>query len=203
MKRLFLFTLIIVLMFCGCAAPAPAAEPEAPQPTESEPQTAEPEPVAETAPAFDLDAYKSAVDQFRRDVMDNGTNLSNVANYEANYIKNLTNIRGSADSESTLESAQKWFEEKSESTFSDIETAHAKIKEEYAALIITETDGKEAEELDSYVRSMYEGYTDLYKAATTASPTSFDLFADIVNNAVKNIQDSNSNIGLFCGEYGE
>lgn len=201
MKRVLMFTLALALILCGCAsvAPAPAPEQEAPatQPT------AEPEPEAAPEPVFDLDAYKSAVDQFRRDVMDNGTNLCNIANYEASYIKNLTNIRGSADSESTLESAQKWFEEKSESTFSDIETAHARIKEEYAALIITEIDGKEAEELDSYVRSMYEGYNDLYTAATTASPTSFDLFADIVNTAVKMIQDSNSNIGLFCGEYGE
>jgi hypothetical protein len=195
MKRAMIFTLVLCVILCGCAtstqpaAPASNIVPEKPS-------------VMEEAPPFDLAAYKESVDQFRRDVMDNSLYVGNIVRYEADYMKELTNIRGSADAESTLESAREWFEKNAGATLSDVEAAHEKIKEEYASLIIAEIEGKEAEELDTYIRAIYEGYSDLYQYARTASPTNYLSFTNDSNKSISKILDANRDISLFCGDYG-
>ena len=204
MKRLILSLLALALIFCACAAPAQTvAEPS------DQPQVAAQEPAAEAgsetepepAPTFDLEAYKSAVDQFRRDVMDNTLYVGNIVSHEANYMKIMINISGRADSESTLETVQEWFEENADVTLDDVDAAHKKIKEEYASLIITEIEGKEAEELDAYVRTMYEGYSDLYQYSKTALPANYSSFAKASDESLSKILSANRDISLFCGDY--
>lgn len=208
MKKIILIVFVIALIFCACAAPAQTdAEPEAQQQSDAQVQAAETgseqAPPSEVALAFDLDAYKSAVDQFRRSVMDNSINLGNMAKYEINYMEAITKIRGSIDADETVESAYEWLETESGVSAADIKTANETIRKEYADLIIAEIEGKEAEELDSYVRSMYENYTVLYKAATSASPADAYSFASAAQDALTEISTANDNISLFCGDYEE
>lgn len=199
MKRLFLFTLAFALLLCGCAAPAQTtAEPTEPQQT-AEP---EPEPAAKVEPSFDLDAYKSSVDQFRRDVVDCTINVSKLAAYEVAHMDASMKVSGSVDSEKTSEYAFSRLEEDHSISANDLSAAYDNIRSEYADLIIVEIEGKEAEELDSYVRSMYENFNDLYKAAQSASPANYDSFVNCVADAMSGVSDANDSIGLFCGEYG-
>lgn len=196
MKKVLLIAIAAALILCGCAAQTEPAAP-APDVAPDEPQ------VVEEAPAFDLAAYKEAVDQFRRDVVDDVISVGNIATYELRYMQSSETVSGKADSESTLNAALKWIEEETGVVLADIEAADKQIRAEYAALITTEIEGKEAEELDAYVRAMYDGYSALYKAATTASPASSGSFALDLRDALVGIQDANGDISLFCGEYGE
>ena len=199
MKKLLIAFLIVAMLMCGCAAKQTQPEPQ---------QAAEPEPSSEQeveeTPAFDLEAYKSAVDQFRRDVMDNTVNVGNIANYESGYISSYKKIDGGTpDAEKVVEAGYKWFEENSGRKVSDIELFNDSIRSQYAELIITEIEGKEAEELDSYVRAMYDAYSTLYTTATTASPISYESFVLTARDALNAVQEANSNISLFCGEYAQ
>lgn len=197
MKKLLIAFLIVAMLMCGCAAKQTQPEPQ--QAAEPEPSS---EPEVEEAPAFDLEAYKSSVDQFRRDVMDNTVNVGNIANYESGYISSYQKIGGgSPEAEKVVDAGYKWFEKNSGRKVSDIELFNNSIRTQYAELIITEIKGKEAEELDSYVRAMYDGYNTLYTMATTGSPTSYDSYVLTANDALNAVQDANSNISLFCGDY--
>lgn len=192
MKKIILIVFVIALIFCACAAPAQTVVES------SEQQATEPE--QESAPAFDLDSYKSAVDQFRKDVLKNTISIGNMAKYEMNFMETMTKISGSIDSDETVEIAYSWLKAESGATAADVESANEMIREEYAALIGMEIEGKEAEELDSYVHSMYENYNELYKAATTAQPASFESFVTRCHEALTGITTADDNISLFCGE---
>lgn len=197
MKKLLIAFLVMAVLMCGCAAKQTQPEPQ----QTLEPETAA-EPEAEEAPAFNLETYKSAVNQFRRDVMDNTVNVGNIVNYESGYISSYQKIDGgSPKAEKVVEAGYKWFEEKSGRKLSDIDLFNDSIRTQYAELIITEIEGKEAEELDSYVRTMYDGYNTLYTMATTGTPTSYESFVLAANDALTSVNDANSNISLFCGEY--
>lgn len=199
MKKIMLFAVVLALLLCGCAAPASVPD-ETTQPQQtSEP---EPEPAAKAEPAFDLDAYKSAVDHFRRDVVDCTINVSKLAAYEVAHMDASMKVSGSVDSEKTSEYAFSRLDEEHSISADDLSAAYDNIRSEYADLIIVEIEGKEAEELDSYVRSMYENFNDLYKAAQSASPANYDSFVNCVADAMSGVSDANDSIGLFCGEYG-
>lgn len=193
MKKIVLFALAFALILCGCAAPAQPVD----APDESKQEV---EQTAEPAPAFDLDAYKSAVDQFRKDVLKNTISIGNMAKYEMNYMDAMTEISGSIDSDKAVESAYEWLQSESGVSAADIEAANEIIRKEYANLIVVEIEGKEAQELDTYVRSMYDNYTELYKAATTAQPASFQSFVNRGHEALTGITNADDNISLFCGE---
>ena len=186
MKKVLLFAVVLALLLCACAAPASTAD--------------KPEPIAESATAFDLDSYKSAVNQFRIDVLKNTINVGNMAKYEMNFMETMTKISGSIDSDETVEIAYSWLKAESGVTAADVESANETIRKEYADLIAAEIEGKEAEELDSYVHSMYENFNELYKAATTAQPASFESFVTRCHEALTGIATADDNISLFCGE---
>lgn len=152
-------------------------------------QTTAPE--TETATAFDLEAYKSDVQEFRTSVMDNSLLLYNVGSYEVNYLKAL-----GTTSDSTADKGFEWLSKQTDATRESVDDAHQSIRDEYAELILVNIEGKEAEELDGYVRSMYEGYSALYDCVTSNSLTSSQLTSE-VNAAIACIEDADANMGLF------
>ena len=198
MKRVLMFVLMLsVLLLVACSSQPDAttsnesAETGAPSsPVHSEePTTTMQQP--ETEPSFDLDAYKEEVGQFRSHVMENSLLLYNVGNYEVNYLKAL-----GSTSDSTVEKGFDWLSSKTDSTRESVDAAHQVIRDEYAALILFEVEGKEAEALDGYVRSMYEGYAALYDCVTSNSFTSSQLTSKI-NDAIGLINGADSDMGLF------
>jgi len=188
-KHLLLFVVLMLVIFSACSAEQPAQTSE-PAPETQQSGIAEPE-VAEPEPEFDLDAYKGAVSQFRKDVMDNSLPLYNVGKYEVNYLKIL-----GGTSENTVDNGFEWLAKNADATRESVDAAHQTIRDEYAGLILVEVDGKEAETLDEYVRNMYEGYSALYDCVTSNSFTSSEL-TDKINNAVALVNGADSDMGLF------
>lgn len=186
-KYMLLFVVLMLVIFSACSAEQPAQTSE-PAPETQQSGIAEPE-VAE--PEFDLDAYKGAVSQFRKDVMDNSLPLYNVGKYEVNYLKIL-----GGTSENTVDNGFEWLAKNADATRESVDAAHQTIRDEYASLILVEVDGKEAETLDEYVRNMYEGYSALYDCVTSNSFTSSEL-TDKINNAVALVNGADSDMGLF------
>lgn len=152
----------------------------------------------ETDAPFDLDGYEEAVGQFRTHVMDNSLLLYNVGNYEINYLNALQSISGSTSNE-TAEKGFEWLSKQTDATRETVDAAHQTIRDEYAELILVEVDGKEAEALDGYVHSMYEGYAALYDCVTSNSLNASQLTTKI-NDAIGLINGANDDIGLFIGE---
>lgn len=204
MKKVLLIAIAAALILCGCAAPAQTpAEPTPAQAVESKPEAVPaPEPETEPVPAFDLDAYKSAVDQFRRDVVDCTINLSKLAAYEVAYMNASKKVTGTTESDKTLEYAFEKVDEELGIAASDFDAANDKVRSEYADIITMEIEGKEAEELDTYVRAMYESFSNLYKAVKTTSSSGYDSFVSCIADTISGVSSANDNISLFCGDYG-
>lgn len=150
----------------------------------------------ETEPSFDLDAYKESVGKFRTHVMDNSLLLYNVGNYEINYLDALKSISGNSTSDDTADKGFEWLSGKTDANRESVDAAHQVIREEYAALILVEISGKEAEMLDEYVRSMYDGYSSLYDCVTSNSLSAYQLTTKI-NGAIDLINGADSDISLF------
>lgn len=189
MKRIISILLIsaimLILTACSAQEPEPIATTSAPESTETD------------AP-FDLAGYEKTVGQFRTHVMDNSLLLYNVGNYEINYLNALQSISGSTSNE-TAEKGFEWLSKQTDATRETVDAAHQTIRDEYAELLLVEVDGKEAEALDGYVRSMYEGYEALYDCVTSNSLTASQLTTKI-NDAIGLINGANDDISLFIDE---
>ena len=197
MKRLIVTIAILSLViFSACGGPS--AETTSQTSTEEQllsttgfsETTTVPE-VTTTEPPFDLVSYKQFVNQFRAHVMDNSLLLYNVGNYEVNYLKAL-----GSTSDKTAENGFDWLSTKTDATRDSVDASHQVIREEYAALILVEVSGREAETLDGYVRSMYEGYAALYDCVTSNTFTSSQLTSKI-NDAIGLINGADRDMGLF------
>lgn len=153
-------------------------------------------PPTETEQPFNLDAYKESVGQFRTHVMDNSLLLYNVGKYEINYLDALKSISGNSTSNDTSDKGFNWLKENADADRDSVDANHQKIREEYAALILVEVSGKEAELLYSYVANMYEGYSSLYDCVTSNSLSAAQLTSKI-NGAIDLINGADSDISLF------
>lgn len=135
---------------------------------------------AEAEPAaFDLEAYKAAVNESRALINEAVNDLGNISNYQINYGK----ITGTMD-ESAAESAFKWFEEQGGGTRETVDADYDTIREQYKAIAVIDVEGNEAAEIrDAYV-AMYENYINVYKMVTSPS----GKVADFGNNVVENLK---------------
>lgn len=185
MKRIISILLIsaILLLLAACSTQEP----------ESKTTTSVPK-ITKTDAPFDLTGYEEAVGQFRAHVMDNSLLLYNVGNYEVNYLKAL-----GTTSDKTADNGFEWLSKQTDATRESVDAAHQIIRDEYAELILVEVDGKEAEALDGYVHSMYEGYAALYDCVTSNSLNASQLTTKI-NDAIGLINGANDDIGLFIDE---
>lgn len=197
MKRLIITIAILsLLILSACSSPAvdTASQASTEEPVLSTTGLAETTTASvetTTEPSFDLDSYKQSVGQFRSHVMENSLLLYNVGNYEINYLKTL-----GATSDKTAENGFDWLSTKTDATRDSVDASHQVIRDEYAALILVEVSGREAETLDGYVRSMYDGYAALYDCVTSNAFTSSQLTSKI-NDAIRLINGADSDMGLF------
>ena len=195
-RRITTIAILSLLILSACSSPAvdtafQASTEEQVISTTELPETTTASVETTTEPPFDLDTYKQSVNQFRAHVMDNSLFLYNVGNYEVNYLKAL-----GSTSDKTAENGFDWLSKKTDATRDSVDAAHQVIRDEYAALILVEVSGREAETLDGYVRSMYEGYAALYDCVTSNAFTSSQLTSKI-NDAIGLINGADSDMGLF------
>lgn len=189
MKRKF-FSLILaglmVVSLLGCASSNSGTNSEAPtQEIEKE--------------EFDLTAYKALVSACRADINAAGTMVANVGKYENSYWTAMNNVNGRVDSDKMVESAFSWFSENSDESRETVDAAYESIRQQYKDIALIEIEGKEAEEIDSAFRNMYDAYSSLYSIVTSPSGDRSN-FVTSYNEYVGTITDSDEDLALFLDE---
>lgn len=181
MKKIFIFVTMAALLstLIGCST----SKEELTAPSN--------EPTSEQVISFDLDDYKAAVSECRQNIADNSLYLSNVGNYEFNFVKALGSI-----SDDTTGRAFEWLAEKSDATKESVDAVDVIIREQYKAIIATEIEGKEAEEIEEAVRALYDAYSSLYSLVVDPTGTVSD-FGKNLQNCISSITDSDDALMLW------
>ena len=201
MKKSTLAILIaaLVLTFCACgsATADSAAQPDsaAQESTkEAEVDTTVEEDAVE-ADTFDLESYKESASDFRTEAYAASVILANMGNYENNYWKALGTL-----SDSMVDKAFTWLAENSNESQETVDADYESIRAAYKELILTDFgDNTEAAEIDTGVRALYDGYSELYNTVLNPSGSRGD-FASHVSDLISEIQSANSDLLLFLPE---
>lgn len=126
-------------------------------------------PSQSVAPAFDLDEYKTLVSECRAAINEASIYVSNTGKYEFNYWKAYDSVGGDTPDDSMVDSAFEWLSEKSDATRETVDADYDDIRQQYKNIILIEINGREAEEIDTVFRSMYEAYSSMYNLVTSPS----------------------------------
>lgn len=149
------------------------------------------DPTLNSEPMFDLDEYKLLVSVCRTAINDASIYVANTGTYEYNYWKALGKL-----SDSMTDSAFEWLSENSDATRETVDADYELIRQQYKDIILTEIEGKEAEEIDAAFRSMYDAYSSMYSLVTSPSGSLSD-FASSLNEYINAITSSDESLSLF------
>ena len=190
---------IFVLIFCACGSTTPdsATQPDSAvqESAKEEEVNAAAEEVVAEADKFDLEAYKESVSDFRSEAYAASVILANMANYENNYWKAAGSL-----SDGIVAAAYKWLAQNSDESQETVETDNEDIRIAYKDLILTDFgDNAEAAEIDTGVRALYDGYSELYNTVLNPSG-SRGHFASNVSDLISEIQSANDDLLLFLPE---
>lgn len=187
MKKLVLFVIILsILALAACGAPqAPTSEPD--------PEEA---PVAEEAPAFDLEAFKATASELRAKAGDTALLLSNMAQYEGSYLEIMGNIGGTVDYSEVYGKAVEWLEEKSDYTETDLTALESELDFLYIEILSASADDGVAQEISTQSKAIYEAVV----ALRTAVESSGENLASRVNAAIADYQNADSVLAVLLGE---
>lgn len=145
--------------------------------------------------SFDLTAYKEDASNFRVATYNASVILANMGNYENNYWKALGSL-----SDNMVDKAFDWLSENSDETKETVEANCESIRAAYKELILTDFgNDKEAAEIDTAVRALYNGYSELYDTILNPSG-SRGYFASNVSDLISEIQSANDDLLLFLPE---
>lgn len=171
-KTTFLATIVLVLFLAGCGSPSQSnASP--------------------SSTAFDLDTYKALVSSCREEINAASLILANTGSYENTYWKALGSL-----SDDMVDRAFAWLAENSEETRETVDSTYNDIRAAYKEIILNEIEGKEAEEIDSAFRGLYDAYCEMYSLVTQPSG-SRESFAQSLSKLIDDIGDYDESLSLF------
>ncbi len=152
------------------------------------------------AQSFNLEDYKVAVSECRDAINEAGIVVANVGTYEVNYYSALSSIRGNtANPDGLAEEAFEWLTENADESRETVDEAYNSIRQQYKNIILTEIEGREAEEIDSAFRELYEAYNSMYLLVTNPSGSAYS-FATEIQDCMDTMINSDENISLFLDE---
>lgn len=201
MKKLVFAALAIaiVLALCSCKSNVSVAKERQYVPTsqaegDQTQNASTPAEIVDTE-SFDLTAYKEDASNFRVATYNASVILANIGNYENNYWKALGSL-----SDNMVDKAFDWLSENSDETKETVEANCESIRAAYKELILTDFgNDKEAAEIDTAVRALYNGYSELYDTILNPSG-SRGYFASNVSDLISEIQSANDDLLLFLPE---
>lgn len=201
MKKLVFAALAIaiVLALCSCKSNVSVAKERQYVPTsqaegDQTQNASTPAEIVDTE-SFDLTAYKEDASNFRVATYNASVILANMGNYENNYWKALGSL-----SDNMVDKAFDWLSENSDETKETVEANCESIRAAYKELILTDFgNDKEAAEIDTAVRALYNGYSELYDTILNPSG-SRGYFASNVSDLISEIQSANDDLLLFLPE---
>ena len=151
-----------------------------------------------TKEPFDLDAYKALAVAFCTTVEENAVDLGKIARRQNNYWEALDALGGFVTTEKILENSSEWFFEETGLSFSDLEAKYEEHSSLYRDIIMTEIEGKEAEEIESLIRIFFDAYTDLYTLVMSPSGSRED-FVDRYNEIIESFRSAQNELAIFLG----
>ena len=152
--------------------------------------------VATTKKSFDIELYKKSVGILNDSIMETSILVSNMAQYENNYWSNLEKIGGTIDYKELVDKAYNWLEKKSDTKKEDIEKSYSNICNKFKEVSLQEVSGKEAEELQSSSKELFQAFDSLYDLAT--NPTGDNSsFVSNYNKYIETIKSTNNNISVY------
>ena len=100
--------------------------------------------------AFDLEVYKSDVKSCVSSVSEAAVAFGNIAQYQNNYWANMNQMGSYPDSEKLVSAGFEWYEKETGVPFSDLTAQYESHSATYKDILLTEIDGKEAEEIEEF-----------------------------------------------------
>lgn len=183
MRKIFAIILAVVLTvsLCSCSGNSPSDETGAKETVKAD--------------NFDFDGYKEKASEFRRSVYEASIILGNLGVYENDYWKALGGL-----SDDMVDNAFDWLAKNSGESKETVEANNESIHAAYKKLVLIDVgDDGEAAEIDSGVRSLYDGYSELY--STVLNPSgSRGYFATSVSDLMSEVQSANDDLLLFLPE---
>ena len=148
-----------------------------------------------TVAVISEDEYYKLAKDFSEKIDDASIYLSNMGQYEYNYMDNYTNISGndidSDTAKEVVDEAKKWLVKKGKVKSSKIDNDYKTLTKEYnklATLNISDSAKVVAEKVDD----IYDNYSNLYSLVTDIGD--FSSFADDYNDYIDNIDSDVSYI---------
>lgn len=154
----------------------------------------------ESTSSFNINSYKDAISKAQTSIMDEAILCSNMGKYENSYWENLNKIGGSVDFNNLPEMAYNWLLEKGNITKETFEQNYININNQYKEIILIETDGKEASELENTYKNLYNAFISLYLLVTEPSG-SLTSFTENYNNYVNAIKESDVTLTTLLSAY--
>lgn len=184
-----LLCFVLVLSFAGCG--------QSPSVEDDSSSTAELSTIA-TEPAFDLAAYKSAINNCTEEMYDSALLLYNTATYEVNFWESLEKVGGTITAEKVAASAWEWLAENSDSNKEAIDTQYNNIITLYKDIISTEISGAEASEIKNIFSDYVDAYIKFYNIVCSPAGVRSD-FIDTCNSCISTIEDCTSKLDILLG----
>lgn len=145
---------------------------------------------------FDLDTYKESVSRCCSSVEESAVHYGNIAQYQNNYWKASENIGGTITTEKLLEASEEWFSNESGISFDNLNAQYEDLSTQYKKIVMTEVEGKEAEEIEELFRTFFTAYMDLRSLVMSPSG-SRDTFVNQYNEHVATFTRAQNELLLF------
>ena len=175
-------TMCLPLSACGSSESASSA------PTSSE--------TVETVEPFDLNAYKDMVTDGYYSINQLSLYFSALETTELEYMKSLSQLGGSIESEDVAQRAENALTEYCDLTYDDLDEINQKILDQYREISLIEIEGKEAEKISDAYERLYKATEDIYSEIKNPSPD-LSVFADDTLTYSQNYLDADDDLVLY------
>ena len=175
-------TMCLPLSACGSSESASSA------PTSSE--------TVETVEPFDLNAYKDMVTDGYYSINQLSLYFSALETTELEYMKSLSQLGGSIESEDVAQRAENALTEYCDLTYDDLDEINQKIRDQYREISLIEIEGKEAEKISDAYERLYKATEDIYSEIKNPNPD-LSVFADDTLTYSQNYLDADDDLVLY------
>lgn len=150
-------------------------------------------------PKTTIEEYNAAVASFNDTLMENAVLLSNIAQFENSYWKNLIKLGGRVDYDDIVSKAYDWLEEKSGETEQSVEQSYNEICSQYKAIISMNVEGEGNARVSEKLDEIFEAYNSLYLLVTSPSGSN-NNFVESYNDYTDTIVNANSMISTLLSD---
>jgi hypothetical protein len=135
--------------------------------------------------SFDIDFYKKSVADLCASIEESAVHYGNIASYQNNLWKASENMGSIMTQERLVNSGFEWFFEETGISAEDLTATYDANASTYKDIIMQETEGEEAKEIEELLRNFFASYMDLRNLVISPSGSRNDFvgkYNDIINS---------------------